>query len=114
MINDNHSSGRGVLDDELIEELPENMEDEFGEVIEAFLDEVSGWLAKLTQALADSNAEHLFMTTHSLKSSSGYMGAPIMQQLAAQLERMGRGGCRGLRAFSCRAYGRVQGCRTTP
>ena len=74
MTNDNHSSGRGVLDDELIEELREDMEDEFGEVIESFLDEVPGWLAKLTQALADSNAEQLFQTAHSLKSSSGYMG----------------------------------------
>ena len=92
MTNDNPSSGRGVLDDELIEELREDMEDEFGEVIESFLDEVPGWLAKLTQALADSNAEQLFQTAHSLKSSSGYMGAPVMQQLAAQLERMGRGG----------------------
>ena len=100
MTNDNHSSGRGVLDDELIEELREDMEDEFGEVIESFLDEVPGWLAKLTQALADSNAEQLFQTAHSLKSSSGYMGAPAMQQLAAQLERMGReGSVEGCDAF---------------
>ena len=100
MTIDNPSSERGVLDDEVLEELREDMEDEFGEVIEAFLDEVPGWLAKLTQALADSNAGHLFKTTHSLKSSSGYMGAPAMQQLAAQLERMGReGSVEGCDAF---------------
>ena len=46
----------------------------------------------MNQAIAESNAEQLFQTAHSLKSSSGYMGAPIMQQLAAQLERMGREG----------------------
>ena len=37
MTTDNPSSERGVLDDELLEELREDMEDEFGEVVEAFL-----------------------------------------------------------------------------
>ena len=92
MTIDNPSSERGVLDDEVLEELREDMEDEFGEVVEAFLDEVPAWIETMNQAIAESNAEELFQTAHSLKSSSGYMGAPAMQQLAAQLERMGREG----------------------
>ena len=100
MTTDNPSSERGVLDDELLEELREDMEDEFGEVVEAFLDEVPAWIETMNQAIAESNAEQLFQTAHSLKSSSGYMGAPAMQQLAAQLERMGReGSVEGCDAF---------------
>ena len=92
MTTDNPSTERGVLDDELLDELREDMEDEFGEVIEAFLDEIPAWLETMKEALSGGDAERLFQTAHALKSSSGYMGAPVMQQLAAQLERMGREG----------------------
>jgi HPt (histidine-containing phosphotransfer) domain-containing protein len=83
-------ANRGVLDDAVLDELREDMEDEFGEVVEAFLDEVPGWLDSLTAALGKEDAEGVFQAAHAMKSSSGYMGATAMGHLAAQLERSGR------------------------
>jgi HPt (histidine-containing phosphotransfer) domain-containing protein len=83
---------RGVLDQDIIEELREDMEDEFFELIEAFLDETPTWLASLDAAVRNTDAEQIFQAAHTLKSSSGYMGATVMQSLAAKLESCGRDG----------------------
>lgn len=82
----------GTLDDEVLAELREDMEEEFGEVIDAFLEEVPDWLNSMRTAVVGRDAETLFQTAHALKSSSGYMGAPVMQSLAGDLERRGRQG----------------------
>jgi PAS domain S-box-containing protein len=62
------------------------------ELIDLFLYEAPKQLESLHDALKNNNANELFQTAHSLKSSSAMLGALPMAALCEQLERYGRAG----------------------
>ena len=60
------------------------------EVIEIFLEGTPKLLGLLRQAAADSNAELLEKTAHSLKGQLSYLGVSSVSEKARDLEQMGR------------------------
>ena len=84
--------GTGTLDPEVIEALREDLEEVFPEFVRSFLEDVPRWLENLEKAISEGDSETLFQISHSLKSSSGYMGALALRDGATRLERIGRSG----------------------
>jgi len=60
------------------------------EVLQIFLEETPGLLARLGQGIADMNYEAIERTAHSLKGELGYLGLALVSQQAFELEQMGR------------------------
>ncbi len=82
----------GEVDSAILEEVREDMEDEFPEFVQVFLDDATGWLLELEQAASAGDAGTLYGTAHAMKSSSGYVGAVGLQALAEKIETLGRNG----------------------
>ncbi|MCI0394879.1 MAG: Hpt domain-containing protein [Chloroflexi bacterium] len=61
-------------------------------VILTYLEEVQELLARLGAAVAAEDAAGVKQAAHSLKGSSGYLGAQQVVTLSAALEQKGRGG----------------------
>ncbi|HKX46101.1 MAG TPA: Hpt domain-containing protein, partial [Planctomycetota bacterium] len=85
-----------VLDREVVDALVElGGEDEpelFQELVELFLREAPPRLAELRRALDAGDAERLERVAHSLKSSSGNLGARQLAECCVAIERLGRVG----------------------
>jgi CheY-like chemotaxis protein/HPt (histidine-containing phosphotransfer) domain-containing protein len=62
------------------------------ELVEAFFDDVPSRLSALRNAVEEQNASSVEEISHTLKGSSGYMGARGMARLCADLETMGASG----------------------
>ncbi len=60
------------------------------EILENYLAETPRRLERLRAALAEGNAEELVFVAHSLKGSSGQLGAQRMAALCTELEELGR------------------------
>ena len=65
----------------------EGAPDLIAELFELYLYETTARLAALRQAIANKDAEAIRKETHSLKGSSGYLGARGMTSLCEELER---------------------------
>jgi signal transduction histidine kinase/CheY-like chemotaxis protein len=68
------------------------------EVVDTFLAETPQRLAKLREALSDGDGEALALFAHSLKGSSGQLGAVRLASLCRELEAAGRAGAPAHRA----------------
>lgn len=94
------SSGPERLDDPLdrsvltgLRELQESGEpDIVADVGRLFIKHAPQKLAAMKKAVADGDARALEAASHNLKSSSSYIGAMRLSELAKELEYMGRNG----------------------
>ncbi|BFM16555.1 Hpt domain-containing protein [Maricurvus nonylphenolicus] len=80
------------VDLETLETLKEVMEDDFQLLIETFVADASGRIAKMQQQFADLGPEDIRKEAHSLKGSSSNIGAPKLSELCFILEEKGRRG----------------------
>lgn len=83
-------NGLPLLDAKIIAELREVMEEEFGSLISAFLDDLPLQLDRLQTAVAASDAETIYQIAHKLKSSCGNLGVARLAELFRRLEQAGR------------------------
>ncbi len=81
-----------VLDTQLLEELKMVMEDEFTALMDTFLSESERQFAEAQGAWQSNDLEALRRHAHSLKGSSGNVGAVGLQALCADLEYSARDG----------------------
>ncbi len=85
-----------VLDPAVIESLrqltPPGEADVLAEVLRLFLDEVPRRMERLSESCRDGNALELQRAAHSLKGSSGNIGARGMHDLCRQLDERGKAG----------------------
>ncbi len=78
------------LDMNLINDLRELMEDEFGELVAIYLRDSSTRFDQIKAAVAAANSTDIRHTAHSLKGSSSNIGAVELTSLCQQLEEMGK------------------------
>ncbi|MCC6136174.1 MAG: Hpt domain-containing protein [Gammaproteobacteria bacterium] len=79
-----------LLDDEIIAELREVMEEEFADLISAFLNDLPVQLDSLQVAITAGVAADVYQIAHKLKSSCGSIGAAQLAERVRQLEQAGR------------------------
>ena len=79
-----------LLDDEIIAELREVMEEEFADLISAFLNDLPVQLDSLQVAITAGVAADVYQIAHKLKSSWGSIGAAQLAERVRQLEQAGR------------------------
>lgn len=80
------------IDRTVFENLREVMGEDFGDLVETFLDGAPGSLTALKEAVASGDADALIRGAHSLKGASGDMGAVGLAALCKRLEAVGRAG----------------------
>lgn len=68
----------------------EGMPDILGELIEIYLKESENLIQTLSHSMEDNDAEGMARSAHSLKSSSGNMGAMALAELCKDMEVNGR------------------------
>ena len=66
------------------------MEEEFADLLHAFLNDLPVQIALMQTAVAQNNADELYQLAHKLKSSCGSLGAPRLAELIHRLEQAGR------------------------
>jgi HPt (histidine-containing phosphotransfer) domain-containing protein len=64
----------------------------FLEVLESYLNELPQLITKIETAIARDDAELLYHSAHTLKSTSATLGANGLSTSCKQLEKMGRSG----------------------
>ncbi len=77
---------------ETLSMLKEVMEDSFNELIEMYISDSQIRIKSLNEAYAANDSECIRREAHSLKGSSGNIGASIMAELTKQIEEKGREG----------------------
>ncbi len=105
-----------ILDPAVVDSLrqltPPGEPDVLGEVLRLFLDEVPRRVDKLKAAWRDGDAVELQRAAHSLKGSSGNIGARHMYDICKQLDERGIAadfnGARHLLDSLDQEYGRVE------
>ena len=80
-----------LLDEPALNELREMLEDALSEITDSFLDGLDGEVAAVQGSLAQGGVA-LKASAHSLKGSSGNLGARRLAGLAAALEKAGMEG----------------------
>ncbi|WP_439134315.1 Hpt domain-containing protein [Pseudomaricurvus sp.] len=75
-----------VIDTETIVMLKEVMGEDFQELVTTFLDDCQVRIPELCEQLAAGDADALRQTAHSLKGSSGNLGATTMSELCFHVE----------------------------
>jgi HPt (histidine-containing phosphotransfer) domain-containing protein len=78
------------LNPELLDELRMVMGTEFATLLRAFITDSDQRMAAIDDALRTADAEQLRRAAHSLKGSTGNMGAEQMAELCRQLEELAR------------------------
>ncbi|MBZ2168344.1 Hpt domain-containing protein [Marinobacter sp. F4216] len=78
------------LDQEALAELQDVMDDEFGVLIETFLNDSRERIEGLRQALEGQDPEALAQMAHSFKGSCINMGAPRLGALCQIVEKAGK------------------------
>lgn len=81
-----------ILDHDTVNELKELMEDEFGSLMQIFLNDMPLKIAEIDTAVDQDDPGALYRSAHSLKSGSGNIGALQLSELARRLEALGRAG----------------------
>ncbi len=88
------ASSTAPLDPQVLEQItrlqPPGAPDLLGRVIQAYLKEAPGLLAKLTAAIEQNEPEMAQKTAHSLKSCSANVGAMTLSALFREMETLGR------------------------
>ena len=89
-------SARDVLDPDVVESLrqltPPGEPDVLGEILRMFLDEVPKKIVTLRSAVTSGDAANVQRTAHSLKGSSGNIGARAMYDVCRQLDDRAKSG----------------------
>ena len=89
-------SARAVLDPDVIERLrqltPPGEPDVLGAILQLFLDEVPKKIDSVRVAMAAGDASQVQRTAHSLKGSSGNIGALAMYDVCRQLDDRAKSG----------------------
>jgi len=75
-----------LLDFATFDGMKELLEDEFPSFLETFFTENQDALLRIEQGLASTDAEMVKGAAHNLKSSSGYLGATQLAELAQHIE----------------------------
>ena len=78
------------FDTEALDMLREVMEEEFGELIQVYMQDSEARLPAIHQASDDGNAESLRELAHSFKGASSNIGAAALAKLCYELENAGR------------------------
>ncbi len=90
------------IDEATLEVLKEVMEDEFSEVLDAFIQQAENDWPLASEALASADLESLSRSAHSLKGSALSLGAGPLSELLETLEQEAKAGnqsvCSGLHA----------------
>ena len=68
----------------------DSMPDILGELIQIYLSESEKLMQKLSQAVEQSDTDGIIKTAHTLKSSSGNMGAKTLTSLCSEIENRGK------------------------
>lgn len=82
----------GILDGVVIESLKEIMGKDFGLLIDTYRNDFQQRLCCMVKAVAEQNVDELCKAAHSLKGSSGNLGAHTVEQLCRALEADARSG----------------------
>ena len=77
---------------ELRELQQETGSDLLRQLLTSYLNTTPGLLENIRQGMAQQDAKAVYMAAHTLKSSSAYVGASILTELAKDLEAIGRTG----------------------
>lgn len=85
-------SSQPVLDRDILDELADIMEDEFGELVEAFLEDSPRLMTEIESGLTENDAHRVAEAAHSLKSSSANLGVMRLSAIAKEIETSGRAG----------------------
>lgn len=109
-------NAREVLDPAVLDSLrqltPPGEEDVMVQVLRLFLAEVPVRMGKLTEAWRAGDAVQMHRAAHSLKGSSGNIGARAFYELSRQIDDRGRAGdlagAEPLLAALAEEYGRVE------
>ena len=81
-----------LLDTVTYDGLKELLEDEFPSFLEMFFSENQEALEKIKSGLENDDAPTISAAAHNLKSSSGYIGAVKLSDLARDMEKQARTG----------------------
>jgi HPt (histidine-containing phosphotransfer) domain-containing protein len=85
-----HSMELPVLDEHMWIELKDIMEDDFGLLLETFLNDAVARLVSIDDAIFVTDVSALREAAHSLKGSCGNIGAVRLSSLASNLEQQTR------------------------
>ena len=80
------------IDYDMLEELKEIMEDEFLELLRAFLSDSEMRIKSLKVAYSANDHENARKIAHSFKGSSGNIGAHNLSQMCKQFEELAKNG----------------------
>jgi HPt (histidine-containing phosphotransfer) domain-containing protein len=87
-VSENGMTSAQHLNPELLDELRMVMGTEFATLLQAFIVDSDQRMAAIDDALRTANADMLRRAAHSLKGSTGNMGAQYMAELCRQLEAL--------------------------
>lgn len=80
------------LDHNVLDELRMLMEEDFGVLLETYLEDSAKQLQQVTDAWEDGDLEAVRRSAHSLKGASSNVGAVALATLCAHLEQLARQG----------------------
>ena len=93
---DNFEGSTEVIDKEVIASLRELQDEGEPDIIielsDLFFENAPGKIQAIRTAIEKGDAKGLHVAAHSLKSSSSYLGATKLSDMAKELENMGRAG----------------------
>lgn len=76
--------------DELYEIQRETGTNLIQQLIESYLETTPQMLEKISHGISNDEKDAIFMAAHSMKSSSAYVGATVMSELAKQIETLAK------------------------
>ena len=86
------SAGAPPIDRRILSELAQDLGPDLSELLDTFLHETADLLSTVEQSISKDDASMLYRAAHTLKSSSGTVGALGLSTLAKTLEDLGRTG----------------------
>ena len=79
-----------AIDKAVLQERKTELQEDFDELVLAFVDDARASVSEIEAALRGDDVEKLRLVSHSLKSSSAYLGANRVCSLAAEFEAAAR------------------------
>lgn len=83
---------QAAVDADVLGALKEVMEDQFGVLIQTYLDDAQVRIGEMSEAIAAGNAEGLRSGAHSFKGSCSNLGVLPLAEICQKLETLGREG----------------------
>ena len=85
-------SNEPIIDQDTLNALREIMEDEFSSLLDSYFENAPTLLEELKQAARAADLEVVIRAAHTLKSSSGNLGATLLSEIAGTIEILGKEG----------------------